>query len=241
MKNLKSIINWIFSDKCMCCSKEIEHNGMFCPECFKNIVFIDFPFCKRCGKMLPTSYDSEMLCDFCFNQERPFDIGRSLFVYNNQSRKIIMRIKKEADENIARKCAGMLIKRYENVINRADLIIPVPSHFLRILKRGFNPATIIASYISKLSGIPMANNILKRIKRTEYQKNKTLVERTENVREAFKVTRQTVSGKNILLIDDVITTGATISACSKTLKESGANTVIFTTIASTQVLGFIEN
>ncbi len=233
MKNLKSIINWIFSDKCISCSKEIGKSGFFCEECFKNIIFIDFPFCRCCGKILQTSYNTEMLCEICSNHQRIFHSGRSLFVYNEQSKRIIMRIKKEADEHIAKKCVKMLINRYGNIIRNSDLIIPIPSHFSRILKRGFNPATIIAKHISKLSGMPLNTNALKRIKRTKYQKNKTLMERQENVEGAFRADSQIISGKNILLVDDVMTTGATISECAKTLKESDANTVNFMTILST--------
>lgn len=233
MKNLKSIINWIFSDKCICCSKEIGESGFFCEECFKNIIFIDFPFCKSCGKILQTSYDTELLCETCLKHQRTFNLGRSLFVYNDQSKRIIMHIKKEADEHVARKCVKMLMDRYGNIIQNSDLIIPIPSHFSRILQRGFNPATVIAKHISKLSGIPLGTNALKRIKRTEYQKNKTFPERQKNVDGAFIANKQIIFGKNILLVDDVITTGATISECSKTLKEADANTVNFMTILST--------
>lgn len=233
MKILKSIINWTFSDKCVSCSKEIEEKGIFCEKCFANIVFIDFPFCKCCGKLLQTSYNTEMLCEICSKQKRIFDMGRSLFLYNDQAKKIIMHIKQEADEHIAKKCVMMLINRYQDVIKTSDLVIPVPSHFLRILKRGFNPATIIAKQLSKLLKIPMTNVALKRTKRTDYQKNKSFIERQENVYNAFKASQKHIHNKNVLLVDDVMTTGATISECARILKQNGANTVKFITIAST--------
>lgn len=235
MNFLKSIINWIVPEKCIICSKEVDSSSIFCFDCFSNgIVFIDFPYCKHCGKLLDTSFNEEMLCETCSNKDidRYFDIGRSLFLYSNNSRNIIMRIKKHAEENIAKICAKLIYSRYKNIINEYDLIIPVPSHISRILKRGFNPATIIAKHISNASKIPLDIKILKRIKKTDYQKNKPKNERQQNVCDAFKVFKD-ISGKKILLVDDVLTTGATISECAKTLKKHGAINVGFITISST--------
>jgi ComF family protein len=229
---LKSVIDWIFPDKCMVCGKDTEIGSLFCSECFGNIVFVDFPYCRICGKLLDTSYNNELTCKMCQNTERFFEAGRSLFLYNNSAKSIIMRIKKEADEHVSRKCSQLLYNRYENFIEKADLIVPVPSHFSRILRRGFNPSMLISKYIAKISEIPMDAKIIKRIKRTEYQKNKTLQERQENVKDAFVVNKN-VKNKRILLVDDVMTTGSTISECSKILREHGAKSVKFVTIGST--------
>jgi ComF family protein len=229
---LKSIIDWILPDKCMVCGRDTEIGSLFCSECFGSVVFVDFPYCKVCGKLLDTSYSNELTCKMCQNTERFFEAGRSLFLYNNSAKRIIMRIKKEADEHIARKCSQLLCNRYESFIERNDLIVPVPSHFFRILKRGFNPSTLIAKYIAKISEIPMDTKVMKRTKRTGYQKNKTLQERQENVKNAFIVCKD-VQNKRILLVDDVMTTGSTLSECSRILQEHGAKSVRFITIGST--------
>ncbi len=231
MEKIKSIINWIFPSRCVVCNKETISGSLFCENCFGNVVFIDYPHCKCCGKLLDSSYNDEMLCEICSTHERFFDIGRSLFLYNEASSKIIMKIKKEADENVAMQCARMLTQKYHNIITQTDVIIPVPSHILRVIRRGFNPANIIAKHISQLSHVPL-QTILKRVKRTDYQKGKSFAERQDNVQNAF-ATRQNMHNKNVLLVDDVMTTGATISSCSKILKENGASKVNFLTIAST--------
>ncbi|MDR1488137.1 MAG: ComF family protein [Holosporales bacterium] len=232
MKNIKRIINWIFSDKCISCGKEVSCESFLCEKCFKEIIFIDFPYCKCCGKLLHSSYNKEMLCDTCSNYERYFNSGRSLFLYNNISKKVVMRIKKEADEHVAKVCANLLYKRYGDLIADVDTIIPVPLHFSRLLRRGFNQSSIIAKHISKLSTIPLSFTELKRIKKTDYQKNKTIEQRKNNTKGAF-IAHSSCKNKRILLVDDVITTGATISECSKTLKEEGAKSVVYLTIATT--------
>lgn len=214
------------------CGRDTEIGSLFCEKCFSDMIFIDFPYCRFCGKLLDTSYNNELTCKVCQNTDRFFEAGRSLFLYNNNAKRIIMRIKREADEHISRKCSKLLYNRYRSFIENTDLVVPIPSHISRVLRRGFNPSTLIAKYISRISEIPMDTRVIRRIKRTEYQQNKTLQERQENVRDAFIVDKD-VQNKKILLVDDVITTGSTISECSRTLREHGAKSVRFITIGST--------
>jgi ComF family protein len=232
MEILKSIINWIFPKKCISCGREITEESVFCPACFKDIVFVDYPYCKCCGKQLHPPYSEDFACDVCQNTDRYFDLCRALFLYNRTSKKIIMRIKKEADESVARACVELLCSKYLNTFKNVDVIVPVPLHIARLLYRGFNQSEIIAKHISKVTEIPSNNDIIKRIKKTKSQQNKGIEERRENVRGAFDVVSD-VSGLSVLLVDDVMTTGATLSECSKTLKEHGASQVCCATIAGT--------
>ncbi|GHT90094.1 hypothetical protein FACS1894113_5610 [Alphaproteobacteria bacterium] len=137
--------------------------------------------------------------------------------------------------DVARKCCLMLTSKYERFIFDADFIIPVPSFWTRTLRRGFNPADIIAIELSKNLNIPLDLKALKRIRKTEYQKNKTKVEREKNIENAF-LCEGNIRGKKILLIDDVMTTGTTLNECAKALKMAGASVVVGLTIASTKAL-----
>lgn len=234
MKFLKLFTNWIFPPKCMICHCDISQDAIFCASCFSRLTFISQPFCKICGKMIETSnYDDDeaMICNSCLDHPKSFDIARSLFQYDNESKKIIMKIKKEADNNTSKICSQMLIARYINILKDADFIIPVPSHWTRILKRGYNPSNIIALEISKILKTPCIYD-LKRTKKTDYQKNKTTQERFDTLIDAFSC-QADLNGKSIILVDDVFTTGATLSECSKILKKSGAINIICITIATT--------
>ena len=115
---------------------------------------------------------------------------------------------------------------------KIDLIIPIPLHQLKKAERGYNQSFYIAKGIGKILDIPFSDRVVKRIKYTESQTTMTLNEREENISGAFKViNRNSVNGKTILIIDDVITTGATISECGKVLLEAGAKNIYAASVA----------
>jgi ComF family protein len=185
---------------------------------------------------IPDPSGESQLCSVCSrNDELYFDVSRALLLYNDFSRRIIFQVKRKADVGVVRDCVRMLAMRYNPLINASDLIIPVPSHWTRNLMRGYNPPSLIANELSRLFGIPVDNG-LKRIRRTEYQDNKTVEERMANVKSAFACNRN-VAGRRILLVDDVRTTGATLSECARSLKLAGASFVTCITLAATGIEG----
>ncbi|MBQ8651190.1 MAG: ComF family protein [Alphaproteobacteria bacterium] len=225
-------LNWLFSPKCIVCGKNSEENSVFCNSCFSKITFIDYPICNICGKMLENDFSNDPICKICSEHKRYFDISRSFLLYDDASKNIVMKIKTQSDSHVANSCVNLFLNKNKFFLQDIDCITPVPSHWTRIFKRGYNPSTIIASEISKKTNIPL-KKYLKRIKRTDYQKNKTIEERNRNVDSAFQA-QDTVRNKSILLVDDVFTTGSTLNECAKTLKRKGANKVICFTIASTK-------
>jgi ComF family protein len=197
-------------------------------------IFIDQPICKLCGRMFETLYACDEMCNTCLEFPPSFDEARALFQYNETSKNMVMKIKKNADNHVAKTFARMLFTRYPIVFKNADLIVPVPSHWLKIMKRGYNPAAIIASEISKISGIAYMN-AMRDLKKTRQQKHKSIQERMENVAGAF-ICKKRLHDKNIILVDDVLTTGATLNECSKALKGCGAKHVSCLTIACTRII-----
>ncbi len=228
------IFDWLFPAKCLICGNEVLPNSILCSNCFSKITFVDYPFCDICGKILENSYSStyeNFPCQTCQTHPRYFDKARTLFVYDGFSKNIVMKIKKQADNFVANSCVQMLFSKYKSIFAQSDFIVPVPSHWSRILKRGYNPATIIAVEFSKISGLPI-RKILKRSRKTDYQKGKNISERLENVKDAFCCTTD-LSNKNIILIDDVMTTGATLNECAKVLKNCNCLKIFCFTIGST--------
>ena len=229
---INEIVQWIFPEKCVICNCEISQNSLFCPRCFSDLKFIEFPICPCCGKQMEVSIDRHQLCETCLNFKRDFEFCRSLMIYDKVSRKLIMKIKQSGDHAVAKRICRMLVSKYQDLLSNADLIIPVPSHWTRLLKRGYNPPAIIASKVSHFLNIPFRTDILKRIRKTQYQRNKALFERMENVSGAF-ICEKDLSTKTILLVDDVLTTGATLNECARTLRFAKAKKVLCLTLAST--------
>jgi ComF family protein len=181
------------------------------------------------------SYDQDEICDRCLETQQHFDMARSLMQHDSFSRRVIMRIKKATDYGIVKICAKRIYTKYPRLFDNIDYIIPVPSHWTRLLRRGNNPPDVIALKLADVSGIE-CRRLLRRIRRTEYQKDKSVVERAANVARAFvcNCEESIIAGKGIIIVDDVITTGATLNECAKVLKLAGAAIVKCVTVTSTR-------
>ncbi|MCI8806249.1 MAG: ComF family protein [Clostridiales bacterium] len=211
-----SILKIIYPDKCIVCHKIISKS-------------FDFGICEECIK------------DFCvFSEEsckKNFinDNGFSMFLYNDPIKKVIHKFKYKDCGYYAKvmgiKMGEFLLKR--NLFS-CDLIIPVPIHWRREQKRGFNQAEIMAKEISKTLGIPMYSDFLIRIKNTKPQFGLNKEGRIKNVEGAFEVIKpKKFLGKDVLIIDDIYTTGSTINECLKVIKNCGARNLYYFTLAST--------
>lgn len=235
---IKKSYKWLFPQKCIVCGCETDEDSILCYECFSKVTFIGNSCCSCCGKLLDTEFGSDALCESCYKEKKFFDQGKSLFLYDFNTKPILMKIKNNENEYIAFECATLILLKYKDFILDTDIIIPVPSHWLRILKRGYNPASLVAKGIAiKSNQFPkFKEKVLIRIRNTKYQKNKNRIERVENVKKAFFVYKPNfIKGKKILLVDDAMTTGATLNECARTLKHAGASYVKFITIATTKI------
>jgi ComF family protein len=163
---------------------------------------------------------------------RGFDQAYSYGFYEGSLRKLIHLFKYSGMKPLARRLAGLLCRAlpdYEE--HRFDLVVPMPLHWRRRWKRGFNLSEILARWVAGDLGVPMID-VVKRVRATAVQVGLTNASRRKNVSGAFRVSRQSrVAGKNVLLIDDVMTTGATGTACARALKRAGARSVTLLTVA----------
>lgn len=216
---------------CPGCRKESVTPHLLCAECWNSVNFIQKPFCKCCGTPLAFASD-QLSCVSCLIKPPLFDRGRSVFTYSEVGRDLVLRLKHSDSTHLSR-CFGPWLKTsgagfWEN----ADYIIPVPLYRWRLFKRQYNQATLLAKAVSNLTHVPVLTNCLIRKKSTESQGHKTIKERKQNVKDAFEIiNHDQLKGKNVVLIDDVWTTGATLEACTKTLKKSGAKRVFVLALA----------
>lgn len=197
-------------------------------QAWSKIHFIDGPVCDGCGA--PFDYDPGpgVRCAPCMARRRTFDAARAACLYDETSRDPILKLKHADRTDLAPMFARWLSRAAAELLEEAEAIVPVPLHPMRLLHRRYNQAAEVARPLAKLSGVPYLPDALVRRRATESQGGKSGAHRKRNVAGAFHVPERRkaqVEGRRILVIDDVMTTGATAEGCARALKQAGASRV----------------
>ncbi|MDW2798671.1 ComF family protein [Clostridium boliviensis] len=224
-------IDFLFPRRCPVCDGIVVPKGrLICPDCIKNLSFVKDPVCKKCGKEVLSS-DIEYCFD-CMKHKRSYEFGRALVNYDEYARNSIAKIKYKNKREYLDFYGDAISLRYEKIIRRmgADGLVPVPVHPSRRRERGFNQAELLARRIETNLKIPVFPELLVRNKKTMPQKALNPIERLKNLEEAFLPGNLIPELKNVILIDDIYTTGSTVEACTRVLKKSGIEKVYFLTI-----------
>ena len=235
---LKESYNRFFypnTPKCSVCNRIfINKNKIFCDKCNNKIEWIKGKRCEICSRELsPISYSN--LCKSCEEKDNYFTQGFSIWNYDKYSKRIIKKIKYGGYEGLCLELGNLLYEETDEVdfLYEIDFIIPTPSDKERFKQRGYNQAKLIAKGFSESSNIPMKSNLVVKSKATKDQIGLNEKQRKENLKGAFEVTnKDEIKDKNILIIDDVLTTSSTINEISKLLRENEAKNVYFLTVCS---------
>nr|WP_082765276.1 MULTISPECIES: ComF family protein [unclassified Phenylobacterium] len=209
--------------------------GGFSADAWSRIRFLDGPVCDGCGA--PFEFDPGARCAACLAKPRAFDAARAACLYDETSRNPILQLKHADRLDLAPLFARWLSRTARELIEEADAIAPVPLHPLRLLRRRYNQAAEIARPLAAMTGTPYLPDALVRRRATATQGGKSGSGRKRNVAGAFEVPsarRGQVEGLRILLIDDVLTTGATAEGCARALKAAGAARVDLAVVARVQ-------
>jgi len=233
---LNDINEVIFPPQCLGCAEILdpESGQIFCPACSVQIKFIAGGICHICGTTYPDSPSEGHLCGDCLENKTYFSYARAVFSYEKFILNAIHRFKYKRDISIGEMLASFMAGfSFPDIdFTNYSLIIPVPLHIKRLRERGFNQSLVLARAVEHKRQIPVNFSVLKRHKFTLTQTGANRDERKENIKGAFEVTdKKKIAGKNIILIDDVYTTGATINECAKTLIKAGAQKVAVLTLA----------
>ena len=235
---LDSLLSLVYPQPCALCNKAVDEraNGIVCADCWSNtrlLTGLD-SCCWKCGRptVKPILIDQleTIRCGRCTADN--YSAVRACGIYEGALKATVLALKREP--HLSRRMIGMLCQQQRLFpLNRATMVVPVPLHPNRKRTRGFNQASIIAGCIAKANGVFLNEESLVRVTHSEqYRAGMDVRSRRESVRDAFAVCRPAmVEGEQILLVDDVFTTGATVSACSAVLMEAGANEVLVLTIA----------
>lgn len=228
MQNYK-LLDLIYPEKCVVCHQVLTEPGgeKMCRVCRTAVLPVTEPRCKRCSKPL-IGLEAE-LCENCQSHEFCVDRGFALYPYNERMQKAIRNLKYKGELAGSEYFADQMSESYGAWVRliSPDVLIPVPIHKRRMRFRGFNQAARLAVRIGERLGIAVDLDYLVRTGNTKPQKGLGSRARINNLQKSFSVLGENAGYRNILLIDDIYTTGATLEACGRILREAGAKRVYF--------------
>jgi len=226
-KVASAVVDFLLPPRCPACGERILSHGHLCGNCWQELAPIAAPWCASCGLPFEVDVGPDAQCGACMKDPPAFDWARAAVSYEALGRDLIIRMKHGG--------AGASIPAFVTMMARVvppdalpDLIVPVPLHRWRLLKRRFNQSQLLAKGLAGKLGVRADPFILERTRPTPSQGTLDRKGRRKNVQGAFRVPPSCSSqleGKRVLLVDDVLTTGATASACAVALKKAGASQV----------------
>ncbi len=214
---------------CACCGEELYADGYFCPHCLKTLPFNGGNICSKCGRAIGEDYP---VCLECKADMPLYDAARSALRYEGDTVRLVKRFK-TGGKWLALPFASLMAPVLSGEFAGSDMLVHVPMTDAARRKRGYNQAELLAAALSDRAGVPHERVLLEKVRETASQKELSRRGRAENLKGSFRVhERVKCRGKTVLLIDDVLTTGATASACARALKGAGAARVWVLTLAS---------
>ena len=231
-------LSLVYPQACAVCGRSVEsrHEGVACAACWNatHLFREDDTLCWKCGLFTEAAVSKEkrerVRCGQC--DDDAFTAARACGFYEGALRASILELKRQP--RVAQRLARLMFDTLQGQpVNSADLIIPVPLHPARERERGFNQAALLARELARLSHLPLdEHSVARRVHTERHRAGMDSKARRDSVNDAFAVRhRESITGRRVLLIDDVFTTGATVSACAAVLNEAGASEVFVLTIA----------
>jgi ComF family protein len=217
------VLDFLYPPLCMACRLPVAQPGL-CAACWSAITFLEGPACACCGLPFPVDLGDGNLCAACMAQPPAFDTARAILAYDDKSRGAILALKHADRLDLVPGFARWLARTGRHALSRAQVIVPVPLHRRRLWQRRYNQAAELARHLGHAQGICVASQALIRTRPTPSQGDMPSARaRRRNVLSAFDVgDPAAVQGRRVLLVDDVMTTGATVQACARALRRAGA-------------------
>ncbi len=223
----KEALDIIYPPVCLDCDQFHKSTSLICDRCLKRMADIEFPFCLNCREVMINS----LICGHCGK-----DNSLPVFAFGNFAeslKKIIHRMKYSGYFKLGDEFARQLVKKYEKNFHKLDFdcLVPVPLHSYREKSRGFNQAAILAGEIGRIIDKPVILNSLVKIRRTRDQTKLNPQQREANIKGAFKIADDRLMNNKVVIVDDVITTGATAREAKRALNEANAELTALTVVA----------
>jgi ComF family protein len=233
---LQSLIQAIYPPQCVMCDAQTDVDFALCGPCWAETPFITGLGCDGCGAPLPGQDEPNdgILCDDCMVVARPWSKGRAALIYKDTARRLVLSIKHGDRTDLVRAAGPWMARAGMDLIASDTLIVPIPLHRFRLLRRRFNQAALLAKQIAAVSEVEFSPDALIRPKRTAPLEGHTKDQRFETLNGAIVAHPKrgdVLKGRNIVLVDDVMTSGATFAAATEACMAAGANDVCVLALA----------
>lgn len=230
----RGLLDLVLPPQCLGCGILVEEPHSLCAACWGRLSFIERPLCVACGIPFGVQESDGSLCGRCIRRPHPFARARSAIAYDDASRKMILMFKHGDRTDAAPLFATWMRQAGRELLADAAVIVPVPLHWTRLLRRRYNQAALLAHAIGRAEGIAVGVDLLRRRRRTQRLARMGPKDRARTVKGAIEIPPARlarVRDRRVLLIDDVLTTGATVDACATALLAAGAEAVDVLTLA----------
>ena len=223
----RAALDLLLPPHCLTCDAPVDEPGRFCPDCFRRAGFITEPCCASCG--VPFTHAGQggrdRLCPACRAHRPPWGRARGALRYDAQSRQVVLPFKHADRTEYAAALAPLMARAGAAMLREAEVIVPVPLHRSRLIARRYNQAALLARALARLSGVPAVPDALRRTRPTVPLGELGAAARAETVKDVFAMRASRlgqIAGRRVLLVDDVMTSGATCAACARVLLAAGA-------------------
>ena len=224
---LNAALDLLLPPVCVTCAAQVEASGLQCGDCFGELNLLGHPCCHCCGVPFELVHDAMEggYCQACLDTPPPFTRARAALRYDKAVRKLIVPFKHSGRADLAEPLMRLMAGAGADLLRDADVLVPVPLHRRRLFTRRYNQAALLASGLARRAGKPVILDAIRRIRATASLGGKSASERHEELAGAFAVRANRVdqlAGRRVLLVDDVMTSGATAAACAAVLLADGA-------------------
>jgi ComF family protein len=222
---LRAAADLVLPPTCLACRKPVNTSGTLCAACWTGMGFIERPYCERLGTPFASEAGDALLSPAAIADPPAYDRARAAARYGDISRELVHLLKYGDRLDLARPLGQWMARAGAELLRDADALVPVPLHWSRLLQRRFNQSAQLAQAISRVTGVGVLDDALLRMRATRPQVGLARKERAHNVQGAFAVpqaARIDVKGRKLIVVDDVVTSGATVDVCARVLRRAGA-------------------